>query len=256
MSQEIIWEGDTPYGHYQVVDTLYDSRPARVLYSGERHTAQSGVANDNNSDLLFDYNQRMFELVANLSPARVMLIGGAVETLPMALLEALPDVRIDVVELDAGLTDLAYRFFNLRVDDRLRIIHTDGRSFLHDSTDRYDIILVDAFVHSAIPRDLRTVEAFHAYAQHLHAEGIVAVNVISCYYGKGSQVLGNLCAAAVQSFQAIDVFLAGRGYSLWLPQNFILTAQKADLLQLGDYVRYGAVELPELQPNDALHDED
>src|ERR1700760_605289 len=106
--QHILWEGDTIYGHYQVVDTLYDGRPARVLYSGDRQAAQSGIAKDASPSLLFDYNQRVFELLTSVLPKRVLLIGGAVCTLPKALLAALPDVQIDVIEPDSGLTKLAY----------------------------------------------------------------------------------------------------------------------------------------------------
>lgn len=254
MTSDVLWEGNTAYGHYQITDTLYDGRPARVLYSGERQAAQSGVAKDDRPDLLFDYNQRMFELVSARQPGRLLLIGGAVGTLPTALLAALPDIRIDVVEPDEGLTRLAYRFFDLPVDDRLHIAHTDGRSFLGRTASRYDMILIDAFVHTTIPRDLRTDEAFQVFAAHLQDGGVLAMNVISAYHGKSSHVLRELCAATLGSFRTVEVFLAGRGYSLWLPQNFVLTAQKSTADPLGDYVRHEAVPLPDVRADEALHD--
>lgn len=254
MQRDILWEGDTPLGHYQVVDALYDSRPARVLYSGDRRAAQSGIAKDDKPDLLFDYNQRMFELVTNLVPHRVLLIGGGVGTLPKALLEALPDIRIDVVEPDSGLTELAYRFFDLPVDERLRIFHTDGRDFLRTRAERYDIILVDAFMHTTIPKDLKTLEAFRAFHKHLVTRGLLAMNLISGYHGPSARTLREIYAAACQSFDVIDIFLASRGYSLWLPQNFVLVAQKGTDYPLKDYVRYEAVQPPEAHPDEALHD--
>lgn len=254
MQRDVIWEGETSLGHYQVIDCMYDGRSARVLYSGRRQAAQSGIAKDSRTDLLFDYNQRMFELAGNLSPDKILLIGGGVGTLPKALLEALPTVRIDMVEPDAGLTDLAYRFFELPVDERLRIFHTDGRTYLRHTTERYDMILIDAFTHTTIPKELKTVEAFQAVHKHLKPEGVFAMNVISGYYGPGAATLRQLYAAACQSFDIVDIFLAGRGYSLWLPQNFILTAQGKAGLPIGDYVRYEAVKPPEANPNEALHD--
>lgn len=253
MDQHILWEGDTTHGHYQVVDTLYDGRPARVLYSGNRQAAQSGMAKDTKPDLLFDYNQRFFELATALVPRAILLIGGGVSTLPTALLQALPDMRIDVVEPDAGLTQLAYDFFSLAVDARLTIFHTDGRSFLREHASRYDMIIVDAFMHTTIPPDLKTMEAFQAYAKHLQPEGVLAVNVISGYYGSHAQVLRNMYGAALQSFNMVDIFLASRGYSLWLPQNFVLAAQKGTL-PLRDYVRYEAVAPPEMRPDELLRD--
>ncbi len=250
-----MWEGDTPGGHYQVVDTLYDGRPARVLYSGNRHAAQSGVAKDDNPDLLFDYNQRMFELATNLTPRRVLLIGGGVGTLPAALLRALPDTSIDMVEPDSGLTDLAYRYFDLPVDDRLRLFNSDGRTFLREHDGRYDMVLVDAFMHITIPTSLKTLDAFQAFRAHLNDSGVFAMNVISGYYGPSASVLEETYAAALGTFRTVDIFLASRGYSLWLPQNFLLTGQAGSELPLRDYVRHEAVKPPEVTPECALRDE-
>lgn len=252
--QQILWEGDTAFGHYQVVDTPYDGRPARVLYSGGRQAAQSGIPKDGKPDMLFDYNQRLFELADNLAPKRLLLIGGGVFTLPVALLQALPDIRIDAVEIDPGLTELAYTYFDMQVDERLSIFNTDGRSFLRDHPGRYDMIMIDAFMHTAIPEELKTIQAFRAYANHLESNGVLAMNVISGYHGSGSRTLEQVYAAALQSFGAIDLFLASRGFSLWLPQNFVLAAQRGQHLPLRDYVRHDAVKPPEADPGMALYD--
>lgn len=254
MQSDVLWEGETAYGHYQVVDTLYDGRPARVLYSGNRQAAQSGIAKDDKPDLLFDYNQRIFELARALVPESVLLVGGGVGTLPKALLDLLPDVRIDMVEPDEGLTKLAFQFFDLPVDVRLRIYHTDGRSFLREHHDRYDMVLLDAFNHTTIPTELKTLEAFRAYEKHLTRGGVFAANVISGYYGPSAHVLRQMYAASLQAFQTIDIFLASPGFSLWLPQNFVLTAQKDSAMPLGDYVRHQAVKPPEVDPRDAPRD--
>jgi len=254
MDTKILWEGDTAHGHYQVIDTLYDARPARVLYSGDRQAAQSGVAKDDKPDLLFDYNQRMFELVTNLKPQAVLLIGGGVSTLPKALLDALPSIHIDVVELDEGLTKLAYDYFELPVTERLRVFHTDGRTYLRQTHERYDMILVDAFSHTTIPKNMKTLEAFRAFHDHLKHKGIFAMNVISGYHGPTAHVLREIYAAASQPFDTLDIFLASRGYNLWLPQNFVLTAQKGTNLPLKDYVRNESVLPPEVDPATALRD--
>lgn len=254
MQQTTIWEGDTEHGHFEIVDTRYDGRTARVLYSGDRQAAQSGLALDDSTDLLFDYNQRMFELATCLAPAHILLVGGGVGTLPTALLAALPDVQIDMVEPDPGLITLGHRFFGLPVDARLSIFTTDGRTFLREHVSRYDLVLVDAFHHTTIPTDVKTLEAFQAYAKHLKRGGVLAMNVISGYYGPSAQVLAQVSAAAYSAFKTVDVFLASRGYSLWLPQNFVLAAQKDGELPLRDYVRHDAVAPPQVGPNDALHD--
>lgn len=253
--QHVLWEGDTAYGHYQVVDTPYDGRMARVLYSGDRQAAQSGIAQDDNPDLLFDYNQRLLELASNIVPRRLLIIGGGVFTLPSALLRALPGTEIDVVELDSELTDIATEFFGLTKNDRLTIFNTDGRAYLQGHATRYDMIIVDAFTHTTIPRELKTLQALQAYHAHLNERGVFAMNVISGYYGASAHVLQELYAGAMRTFDVIDVFLASRGYSLWLPQNFVFTGQKGQHLPLKDYVRHESIQPPDVRPDIALEDE-
>jgi spermidine synthase len=258
--QQIVWEGDTAQGHLQIVDGPYDGRPARVLYSGDKQAAQSGIARDDKPDLLFDYNQRLLELALGLTPRTVLMLGGGVGTLPQALLAELPAAQVDMVEPDDGLTELAYRYFDLPVDDRLRLFHTDGRSFLREHAGRYDLVIVDAFMHTTIPRGLKTLEAFRAYAAHVNTPGVLAMNVISGYHGQSAHTLQQTYAAALHNFDAVDIFLASKGYSMWLPQNFILTAQKtagnsAAQRPLAQFVRYAAVKPPETHPDMALTDQ-
>jgi spermidine synthase len=254
MHRTTVWEGDTAFGHFQVIDGTYDGRPARVLYSGDGRAAQSGIALDDKPDLLFDYNQRLLELATNLVPRSILLVGGGVGTLPTALLRALPDVQVSVVEPDAALIQLGHQYFDLPVDDRLRLYATDGRTYLRDHGSRFDMVLVDAFHHTTMPRDLQTVEAFEAYRRHLHNPGVLAMNLISGFFGSSPHVLDGLYAAALQTFDAVDVFRAGAGYSLWLPQNFVLAAQAGSDWPLGDYVRHDAVKPPEVDPARALRD--
>ncbi len=254
MHRTIVWEGDTPYGHFRVVDGLYDGRPARVLYSGDGRTAQSGIALDDKPDMLFDYNQRLLELAVNLVPRSVLLIGGGVGTLPTALLRALPDVRVTVVEPDVSLIGLGHDYFGLPIDERLTVYATDGRTFLREHSARYDMVLVDAFYDTTIPRDLKTLEAFRAYSRHLRSPGVLAINLISGYFGPNSQILTSLYATALRSFDVVDVFRAGPGYSLWLPQNFVMAAQIGSDWPLKDYVRHDAVKPPEVGPEQALSD--
>jgi len=242
-------------GHYQVVNTLYDGRAATVLYSGHRQAAQSGVAKDGKPDLLFDYNQRMYELATSVIPKSVLIIGGGVGTLATALLAVLPNVHIDIVEPDDGLAALGRRYFGLPDDERLRIFNTDGRTFLREHAERYDLLLVDAFVHTSIPQSLSTLEAFEAYGKHLQANGLFAMNVISRYHGAGSHILARLYAATLHVFNASDIFLASRGYSLWLPQNFVLTAQN-NKFPLESYMRYERIAPPDINPANVLRDAD
>src|ERR1700739_2748527 len=123
LTHNVLLETDTPNEHYQVVEMVYNNRPSRLLLSGRGLSAQSGIALDGDPRLLFDYNQYFFELVTRLNPQSVLLIGGGLYPLPMALINAFPTLFITVVEPDEGLDPIAVRFFNYHSDPRLTLIH-------------------------------------------------------------------------------------------------------------------------------------
>jgi hypothetical protein len=237
----LLLETDTDYNHYEVWDTVYGGRPARVLYSGQRQAAQSGVAHDDNPHLLFDYNQRLFELVNGLQPPRLLLIGGGAYTLPTALLAALPDISIDVVEIDGGLDDIARRFFGLPADPRLRIIHADGRQYLEQNRLPYDMIVVDAFVHTGTPNIFTTSEAIRAYRDNLTPSGLFARNIISAYYGESAVPLHRQVRAFDSLFAKVEIFPASDSLPLGIRQNLLLLARVNKGESLGIYLPYPAL---------------
>jgi spermidine synthase len=226
-TEKLIYSGTSNHARYDIVDMIYDDRPARVLFSGNKVAAQSGLALDDKSDLLFDYNQRFMEVAASLRPKKVLLIGGGAFTLPMALLSTYPKLQIDVVELDPMLQELAEDYFGLKVDKRIRIINGDGRKFIDQSTDKYDLIVLDAFTHTVIPSTLTSTEAIKSFSNHLNNENsAVAVNIISSYYGRNSGLIRDQYEIYKKTFKSVEIFPASRSLlSFWLPQNFVLVAR-------------------------------
>lgn len=219
--ERIIYEGETTFESYQVVDMVYEGRPARVLFTNHHRAAQSGIAMDDEPKLLFDYNQRFFELALAMQPKSILAIGGGTYTLPLALLRALPKSHIDVVEIDPGLDTIARQFFGLTTHKRLSIIHTDGRSFLESTTNSYDLIIIDAFNGTELPYDLITIQAIMALQRRLTPDGIAAMNIIGTYYGR-SMKLKSLSAAYQKVFKAACIYPANDSVSLLVSQNFVL----------------------------------
>ncbi|HVV26234.1 MAG TPA: fused MFS/spermidine synthase [Candidatus Saccharimonadales bacterium] len=227
--EKLVHEFDAPSGHYEVVDMLYNGRPARLLFSGRRQAAQSGIALDNQPELLFDYNQRFMELAASLRPQSVLLIGGGAYTLPKALLAAHPRLRLIIIEPEQTFDTIAQRFFGWRPAARAQTFHTDGRAFLDTAAERYDLILIDAFSHTTIPRSLLSKPAVQAFRQHVQPSGAVAMNIISPYYGRGAELIRQQHNYYRAAFKQVDFFPASRSaLSPWSSQNYVLVARQTD----------------------------
>lgn len=249
--ERILLETDTDLEHYQVVERVYEGRLARVLFSGSRRAAQSGIGLDDDPDLLFDYNQRLLEVANALYPKRILVIGGGAFTLPMALAAALPDAMVDVVEIDPGLEQIAADYFGLQTSERLHLIFDDGRNFLEHTSQKYDLIILDVFTELSIPRPFLTIEFIKTLHKHLTKGGCVALNIIASYQGKNSGLIKSQIAAYGSLFSRLDIFPAAHGLTSWLPQNLVLVAQRATNQDLRPYVRFAPIE--SIEPGEEVY---
>jgi spermidine synthase len=89
----------------------------------------------------------------------------------------LPDVPIISVELDPVVRDMAFKYFGTREEPNYHVATRDGRLFLTESKDKYDIILIDAYRGPFVPFHLMTKEFYQLVESHLAAGGVVVQNV-------------------------------------------------------------------------------
>jgi spermidine synthase len=89
----------------------------------------------------------------------------------------LPNVAITSVELDPAVVQLARKYFGVRDEPNFQVVNRDGRLFLSESKDRYDIILIDAYRGPFVPFHLLTKEFYQIVKDHLAEGGVVAQNV-------------------------------------------------------------------------------
>jgi spermidine synthase len=253
-TEKILFDGDTKYGHYMVVDTVYVGRLARVLFSGRRAAAQSAIPKDGNPAMLFDYNQRFLELVISVKPRNILMIGGGAFTLPMQVLKLFPSAKIDVVEHDPELVEIAKQFFGLKKHNNLKIIFGDGRDYLNSTSNLYDLILIDAFSGNSIPRPLSTIEFADLLSSRLSKNGVCALNVISAYHGPNNETLKNHYATYNSVFRHVDIYPADRALSFWISQNFLqVSTNKRSRPKYN--LRFGELQPPVINDNHILRDE-
>jgi len=252
-SEKLLYDATTKFERYQVVDMVYNNRAARVLFSGKRSAAQSGIPKDGNLEMLFDYNQRFLELVESIRPKNILIIGGGAFTLPMEILNNFPDVKVDVIEQDPHLQTIAKRFFGLQTDKRLKIHFDDGREYLRLNSKNYELILIDAFTHNTIPHSLSTYEFVELISERLSKGGVSAVNVISAYHGPNDSVLKQQVATYKSIFKHVDIFPADRILSYWVSQNFLLVS--TNRARRPKYrLRFDSLQLPVIHSDDVQHD--
>src|SRR5215831_12849130 len=89
----------------------------------------------------------------------------------------LPNAAVTSVELDPTVVELAKKYFGIKEEPSFAIVNRDGRLFLSESRERYDIILIDAYRGPFVPFHLLTKEFYQIVKDHLADGGVVAQNV-------------------------------------------------------------------------------
>lgn len=112
-------------------------------------------------------------------PRKVLLIGLGAASLTKFLYRNYPLAKLTVVEIEPGVVAAARQFFKLPEDPlRLKMVIGDGAEFVVNSTQTYDLILVDGFDAEARAGALDTTPFYQAVRAHLNDSGIMAVNLL------------------------------------------------------------------------------
>jgi spermidine synthase len=171
-----LFERESEYNHVVVTEEagqrVMNFRRRRVDY----HETVLDVARP--LRLVNEYTRVMMtSLIFAPRPQRVLMIGlgGGIVTRVMA--HHYPNTTFDNVELDQVVVDAARRHFGFQTGPRQRVFVRDGRIFLRQSRDRYDIIILDAFRGGYIPFHLKTQEFLQMARDHLTPTGIVVGNL-------------------------------------------------------------------------------
>jgi spermidine synthase len=144
LSLKRLWSGfdlvatrNSVYGNLAVVQT-----------EGTRSLFENGLVAFNVPDPAAAEEAVHFALLQHPAPKNLLLIGGGVNGSLSQALQHPSLERIDYVELDPAVLDLAQEYFPaewapLRADLRVHVHNTDGRLFLRTTNLRFDVLIVN-----------------------------------------------------------------------------------------------------------------
>ena len=253
----LVYDGDSAYARYQVVQQLFRDQPARLLLT-DNLGAQSGTFVNQPNEPAFDYIRRFVEVAeAAERPQRILMIGGGTYTLPRLLHQRLPQAQIDVVEIDPQLDEVAKRYFFFQPSPQIRIIHEDGRVFLNRNHTKYDLIYVDAFTSLSPPVQLTTTETTARFKASLTPNGAVAVNIVSAYRGAQAGFLAAELATYRPVLPGLALVSGTVGASATDRQNIVVItgADPAHIKALADRLPTPKLSLPDLTGISPLTDD-
>lgn len=225
--EKLLLERKSPYNTILVSE---DDRGMRILRF-EKHGARQSVVKLGEPDHLeLPYTRAIpvaFVFVEKPHDALVVGLGGG--TIPGFLRKRFPDLRIDVVEIDPGVAEVARSHFGFREDARMHAHVADGRHFIERVGHPYDIIFLDAFGIDSVPYQLVTREFLVSVSRALTPRGVVISNI----WGRESNPLYD---SMVRTYQAVydevyTVDVHGAGNKIVVASLRKRSLSKAELIQ-------------------------
>ncbi|MGH2426659.1 MAG: fused MFS/spermidine synthase [bacterium] len=201
LPEEVRFMKDTVYHRITVSDEF------EIRYLKLDNYWQSGLDLADSRRTVFGYSDYLhLPLIFTPAAERVLVVGLGGGTVPARYHQDYPGMRIDVVELDPQIIAVAQRFFAVPSDSRLRMVAQDGRLFIMRAEERYDVILLDAYLIDTIPFHLATREFYETVKMQLSPGGVVGSNIIGALSGPRSGLFRAMYKTIREVFPTVYVF--------------------------------------------------
>lgn len=248
---QALYSKDGIYEKITIYDSVYAGKPARFFLQDRSLSGAMFLDSDPSrlgrseaDELAFDYTKYYEFYKPFTSLRRALVIGGGAYSIPKALLVDAPEADIDVVEIEPSLPQLAREYFNTPDSPRLHTHIEDGRRFLSDSDQEYDLIFSDVYYSFySIPTHFTTKEFFETARSRLAPDGVLILNLIGSLVPEEQSFLFSELRTIQEVFPEMYVF-AVQSPDVATPQNIIVVAVNRDT----------AGAAPDFPPLDGLGD--
>ena len=120
-----------------------------------------------------------------------------------------PEVKVDAVEIDEKVVQLADKYFDVRTQKNTNIITDDAFKYLKSDKTHYDVIYMDAFLKpseqtdsTGHPLNLKTIAFYKGLREHLAPDGIVVINLNTHLHTSDDLATIHIAYPQVYSFRA------------------------------------------------------
>jgi spermidine synthase len=237
---------ETNYFCIKVQEDEREGQPVRKLVLDRLVHSYSSL--EDPTYLVYGYEQTYAELTAyqaeRSSGLRAFFIGGGGYTFPRYMEAVYPESEIDVVEIDPGVTAVAYELLGLSRDTRIASYNEDARMFLERPVNApYHIIFGDAFNDFSVPYHLTTREFNERVRAWMADDGIYVVNIID---GALHRFLTAYVHTLGQTFDYVYVVPNATGWRTVSRDTFVIVAANTplDLAAFASDSRFGSNVLP------------
>jgi spermidine synthase len=207
------WMTERLHDHYaqslRVDEMLYDSNTEhqrlKVFQNGQfgRILTLDDVVQTTEGDN-FIYHEMLTHvpILAHGAAKRVLIIGGGDGGMARAALQHKSVEHVTMVEIDAGVVDFSKKYLPMLSagafdDPRLNLVINDGAVFMKETSEKFDVIIVDS-TDPIGPGEVLFTDTFYGHAARALTEDGIIVTQNGVPFMQGDELTGTL-----RAFQAL-----------------------------------------------------
>jgi len=125
-------------------------------------------------------------LLLHPSQSRVLILGLGGGSLVHFYQKFLPEVRLDIVEIDPVVKQVAHDYFSVNETSTTRIYTEDAFDYIHRSTEYYDVIYLDTFLEKNLEYEssktvrMKTLDTLQSLKNRMiRNKSLIAFNIIT-----------------------------------------------------------------------------
>ena len=237
--KNMIISHDTEYWSVRIYNTSKSWENIRILNIDGWFESATFTDEGKEYELVFDYTKyynKMFDANTNIN--NVLLIWGWGYSYPKYYISHYTWKKMDVVEIDGKITDIAKKYFyldkliqdfDLTNNKRLNLINDDWRTYLNNNNILYDAILNDAFAWDNPAKTLTTLENIKNIKKSLQKNWLYLTNIISSLEWNKSRFLRAEVNTMKKIFNNVYIIPCNSKDNLYNAQNIMVIASDDDL---------------------------
>lgn len=232
---------DSQYNRITVQNYIINNKPSRIMTMASGFESATYTDKDK-YELIFEYLKDFDKYTfqnEKIKTKKTLLIGGAAYQFPKYIISHYKNKNIDVVEIDPEVTKLAKKYFFLQscIDEydkenkRLKLINDDGRVFLDNTNNKYDVIFNDAFAGLSPVATLSTLEFAEIVKNKLNHNGLYVSNIIAGNNVENQKFLNSECYTLSFVFKNVCIIKCKDEDETNNLSNFVVIATDNDLFK-------------------------
>ena len=171
--ERLIWESEDSGVTVQV----WEKEDRRELRFGN-HIMQSVFSKIRPDHLVLPYSRfMMLGLLFCPEPKSVLHLGLGGGSIVRWMHREFPELQQTIIEINSGVIEAAHRFFDLPRDKRLRVLCADATELVPTLTEKFDLIILDAFGDYGAPEELTRIDFLHKLRACLHYDSWLVGNL-------------------------------------------------------------------------------